>query len=372
MSASTPYFQSLTERVRSLGGFMNAHLHLDRSGTYDATLEMLAGEVSGDGSSLSLSKKHSIIPMVHASGLYDADSLRSRVLSFLEAMIAAGTRRADTVVDVTTDRVGLSALDTMLDLKRELQGRLDLRLGAYSPLGFRDDEPDRWTMLEQGFARADFLGLLPERDDVVDYPEHIGFDECCRRGILLAHSADKDLHIHTDQANHAREDGSERVLTLARELQLPGRSSGEPFIWLIHVISPSVYEEARFQRLAEGLAEQNIGVICCPSAAISMRQLRPVLSPTSNSIARVLDLLDAGVQVRIGSDNICDITSPMGTPDLMSELFVLANAMRFYDQDILARLATGTPLSSAERTRISRHLEDDRAAISAAIARMQR
>ena len=36
------------------------------------------------------------------------------------------------------------------------------------------------------------------------------------------------------------------------------------------------------------------GVICCPGAAISMRQYRPLMSPTFNSIARVLELL-AGV-----------------------------------------------------------------------------
>lgn len=369
MSQPTPYFQALQERISSLGGFMNAHLHLDRSGTYAETLQMLTDEICGDGSSLSLSKKHAIIPMVHASPMYAPESLRKRVLPFLEYMISAGTRRADTVVDVTTDRVGLSALDAMLDLKRELAGRLDLRLGAYSPLGFRDDEPERWSMLMQGFERADFLGLLPERDDIADYPEHIGFDECCRRGILLAHSANKDIHIHTDQANHAREDDSERVLELVRQLKLSPRPSGEPLIWLIHVISPSRYDATRFRKLADGLAEQHIGVICCPSAAISMRQLHPLHAPTGNSIARVLELLDAGVQVRIGSDNICDITSPMGTPDLMAELFVLANAVRFYDQGILAKLACGLTLDTAERSRLAHHLAEDQAAVSAAIAR---
>jgi cytosine deaminase len=103
--------------------------------------------------------------------------------------------------------------------------------------------------------------------------------------------------------------------------------------------------------------EHNVGVICCPSAAISMRQIRETMSPTFNSIARVLDMLAAGVQVRIGSDNICDITSPAGTPDLVDEIFVLCNAIRFYDLDILAKLGAGKSLSAEEISRIREHLE---------------
>lgn len=125
------------------------------------------------------------------------------------------------------------------------------------------------------------------------------------------------------------------------------------------MISPSRYDEPRFQALLAGLKASNIGVIVCPSAAISMRQYRVLLSPTSNSIARVLELLAAGIPVRIGCDNICDITSPMGTADLTDELFVLANAVRFYDLDILAKLGAGRPLSVAECARIQEHLAVD-------------
>jgi adenosine deaminase len=113
------------------------------------------------------------------------------------------------------------------------------------------------------------------------------------------------------------------------------------------------------------LSDRRIGVICCPSAAISMRQYRPLLSHTHNSIARVLDLLAAGVEVRIASDNICDITSPMGTADLMDEIFVLANALRFYDQDILAKIAAAHPLGPGDLARLRAHLQEDRAAVAA-------
>ncbi len=359
-SRTTPYFEMLAARIRALGGMLNAHVHLDRAGTLDVTVRLLSREGVRDGTTLTLAGKHALIPMVHESPLYDPDVLESRVSALIERFIAAGTRRVDTVVDVTADRVGQSALERMLDIRARHAHRVDLRIGAYSPLGFRDDEPQRWELLTKAAARTQFIGLLPERDDRARYPEHIGYEECCRRGLLLAQHLDKPIHIHVDQSNLADESGGETVLRLVRELGL-GRPAGEDtLVWLIHLISPSAYEEPRFLALAEGLAEAGIGVICCPSAALSMRQSRHVMAPTHNSTARVLDLLAAGVSIRLGADNICDITSPMGTPDLMDELFILGNALRFYDVDILARLAAGLPLTETNLAWLRAHLAEDR------------
>jgi adenosine deaminase len=136
-------------------------------------------------------------------------------------------------------------------------------------------------------------------------------------------------------------------------------------VWLVHVISPSTYDERRFDRLLGSLVDLNIGVICCPSAAVSMRQYRTVLTPTGNSIARVLEMAAAGVHVRLGSDNICDITSPAGTPDLMHEIYVLCNALRYYDVEILAKFSAGLRLDAADRLRLQRHLAEDRREITA-------
>lgn len=365
---STPFFFELEQRIAAMGGQFNAHLHLDRAGTYRDTVDMLAGKGKHDGAYLPLAGKHALIPMIHASPLYDRGNLMARVGGYLEDMAAIGATRADTVVDTTADRVGTSALDALIELKDGLRGRLDLQVGAYSPLGNPVAEPHRWELLVEGAGRADFIGLLPERDDRAVYPDNIGFRECCRRGIELATSLQRKIHIHVDQSNHQHESGSEAVVAVVRELGAAVARDQEPLIWLIHVISPSTYDEARFRALVDDLAELNIGIITCPSAAISMRQVRHFASPTFNSIARVLDFLAAGLHVRMGSDNICDITSPMGTIDLIDELFVLSNALRYYDIDVLATLAAGRRVDAAARERIRRHLADDTEMAAAAVA----
>ena len=365
---TTPYFEQLTKRIEALGGLFNAHLHIDRIGTYGPTLDLLNQAESG-ASHLSLAQKHALIPMVHDSPDYDPESLENRVDHYVGLMADLGTTRADTVVDVTTDRVGMTALDALLSIRDRRSNQIDFRVGAYSPLGFRDDEPDRWRLLEEAAARANFLGSLPERDDTGRYPDHIGFTEHCRRMLALAAKLGRQVHIHVDQQNWGEEDGTECVIRVARELGLGDRANEEPLIWLVHVISPSAYNADRFDAMLDGLVELNIGVICCPSAALSMRQYRPVSSPTHNSIARVLEMLAAGVHVRIGSDNICDITSPAGTIDLVDEIFVLTNAVRYYDIDIMARIAAGQRLGDSERDRIAKHLANDAEEVTSALSR---
>ena len=146
------------------------------------------------------------------------------------------------------------------------------------------------------------------------------------------------------------------MIDAIREFGGPPSEAGDPKLWVVHMVSPSTYDEERFNRLAEGLVEQNVGVICCPSAAVGMRQIRGLNAPIYNSIPRVLELLAAGVKVRIASDNIADICSPSTTADLVDELFVLSAAIRFYHVDILARLAAGVDLTSEQIQLLKEHL----------------
>lgn len=363
----SPYYQKLRQEIAALGGMDNAHLHLDRAGTFDDVYFSEANLSLKENDHISLHKKHALIGKVHSGPAYDQENLRMRVRSVLETMVDLGTRRADTMVDVTADRVGLSALRTMNEIKEEFAGRIELNNASYTPLGFSDQKPERWEVFEEGVAEADFIGALPEADDVVDYPENIGFMEHCRRVLELGAKHGKMIHVHTDQRNDPRESGTEQVIEAVKRYGAPASEPGDPKVWIIHMVSPSTYEEERFQTMADNLRELNLGVICCPSAAVGMRQLRSMQSPTYNSIPRVLDLLAAGVRVKIASDNIADICSPSTTADLVDELFVLSAALRFYNVEILARLAAGLAPTPGQVAHIKDHLSQNDAEIDRVI-----
>ena len=357
----TAFYRELFSAIDGLGGMLNAHLHLDRAGT------LLPPESSGRPQQMvarshgPLSEKHALIEQLHDGPAFDPANIAVRVGSCLDVMVEVGTRRADTFVDVAPNRVKLTGLETLLRIKGSRSEQIDLRVGAYAPFGFKDSEPARFELLARAAEQADFIGSLPERDDSSCYPSHIGFYEHCRRLLLLSRELGKPLHLHLDQRNDPSENATELLAQAVEEFGAADPVDDEPMVWAVHVISPSAYDEARFGRLVERLLRNEIGVICCPSAALGMRQLRPLVTPTHNSIARVLELAAAGVHVRIGSDNIADVFSPTTTADLTDEIYLLSGALRFYDIEILARFASGIRLDAGERETLRRHLRNDRA-----------
>lgn len=355
-SINNLWYRRLGIAVQNLGGMFNAHLHLDRAGTLDETYMESIGYRILETSYVSLHKKHGLITNLHQGSAYEQADFNRRVNGFLDEMVAVNTVRADTLVDVTTDGIGLSALQWLLDIKQLRSDQIDLRIGAYSPFGFDDADPERWNLMVEGAKIADFIAALPEADDIKEYPTHIGFYEHCKRTLLLAQELNKPIHVHVDQRNEPSESGTEQLIAAVKEFGAPTSLNGEPMVWAVHLISPSTYDDKRFYSMLDGMLACNIGMITCPSAAIGMRQYRPIQTPTYNSIPRVLEMLVAGVHVRVGSDNIADICSPSTTANLIDELFVLSAAIRFYNPEILAKLAAGLKLNEQERNFIREHL----------------
>ncbi|WP_156367854.1 hypothetical protein [Brevundimonas sp. Leaf363] len=351
---------------------LNAHLHLDRVETFDDRYMPGVGHRMAEDFHVSLKRKHSMIADLHAGPAFEREDFFQRVETALDDMVRVDTRRADTMVDVTPDRVGLTGLDWMQQIKAKWADRIDLRLGAYTPFGFDDAEPERWAIFEEGARRADFIGCLPEADDIDDYPTHIGFSEHCRRVLELAQELGQMVHVHTDQRFEPSETGTERLVQAVRQYGAPRSSDGEPMVWAVHMVSPSTYDDDRFARLADDMAELNIGLIACPSAALGMRMLRPLQTPTGNSMPRILELLSHGVSVRLGSDNIADICSPSTTANLIDEAFVLSAALRFYQPEVIARLLCGQSLEPTERDFVTEHLAKNEAEIRKTIGRLNR
>ena len=92
--------------------------------------------------------------------------------------------------------------------------------------------------------------------------------------------------------------------------------------------------------LSKMMADLDIGVIVCPSAAISMTQHSQFNSPIHNSIAPVMELIDQGVEVLLGVDNIHDLFMPLVDGDLYFESRLLMESIRCYDLDLISDLVT--------------------------------
>jgi cytosine/adenosine deaminase-related metal-dependent hydrolase len=363
--------RKLEQTVRQFGGWVNAHTHLDRASTFDPEFLHHANIDPLGAAGLSLPVKQILVGELHKGLAYHPDNLYARMRAELERMVAIGTREAVSFIDATPD-IGLLAIEQAARLRDEFRGRIVFKIAVSPIFGFKNPRvnPDRWDTYRRAAEVADVLGGLPSKDRGEG---RVGFDGHVRMILELGKTLGKPVHLQVDQDNDPREEETEQLVQAVRWLGSPAVDGEEgPTVWAVHAISPSCYTEDRFQRLVENMREHNVGVICCPTAALSMFQQRPLLTPIHNSIARLLDMMAAGVPVRVGTDNICDIFIPNGDGSVRSEVWVAATALRFYHTMIWAKVGAGLPLNEGDKEWIRQALQrarDTWAGVRADLAR---
>ena len=357
MVHTNTFFKNLEASLIKHKNPHNAHAHIDRFDT----------NVISGADTMTLQEKQSMTGRLHRE-LYTRESLQKRIGTFLKESAKLGIRRVDSFIDVALDIVldeGLGALNIALDMKEKFKDQIEFNVGAYPIFGFKDSEPKRWELFVKAAEKADFLGLLPERDDHRTYKngiDHIGFENHFKRVLKLAVEMKKQAHFHVDQKNHPEEFGTETLIEAVRWSdytdEIVKRGKSEPFVWAVHAISPSGYSPERFDSLVNGLTEYNIGVICCPSAALSMKQLSYISAPIHNSIANILPMMAQGVPIRLGTDNVDDMFLPNTTMDLRDEINILVHSIRFYDTSILGKISCGKKLDQEDVGKIRAHIKN--------------
>ena len=109
-------------------------------------------------------------------------------------------------------------------------------------------------------------------------------------------------------------------------------------VYGVHAVSLAAQPPHEQDRVIKLCKEADLGIIVCPSAAISMKQL-DMQSHLHNSIAPYPKLREAGVRTFLGVDNIHDLFMPMVDGDVWTECRMLMEACRFYDLDAIAEWA---------------------------------
>lgn len=364
-----PYSRQLLEQVEALGGFSNWHAHLDRADTLDP---MYLSQISLnplDAAIMPLTVKQNLVGYIHRGPAYTEKDLRERVSRVLRRCIAFGTTRLSTCCDVCPGIAegGLLAWRILRELKAEFAGQIDLQIGPSPIFGFKQGS-GRWETYLKAAKDSDFITALPEKDDFDisvrgSRDGKIGFEQHIRRILELAYRLRKEVHLHLDQADDPSEEGTIRLIRVIDGMEqkaIDWFASGKPKIWVVHMISPSSYTEEKFRQLLKDLKRLNIGVIICPTAAISMRRLRPITAPMHNSVARLLELIKWRIPIRIGTDNICDVFVPGNSGDMLTEVAVMGtNVVRFYPITVWAKLAAGTPLNEVDIDTVGRALYQD-------------
>jgi cytosine deaminase len=302
------------DKVDELGGFVCHHAHFDKA--------HLITEEGLKLSQSSLQEKWTLYRKLKEE--YTEYNLHSRMARCIGHMISQGVSKCRTFIDAD-QIVGLLPMQVALNIKREYANKgFDLQLAVQPLEGVL--EPEAQRMFVKACEMADVIGGLPDRDE--DPLAHMDFI------FNLAKDMNKPVDVHVGQNNIPSERESEMVADKTFEHGLEGQ------VRLVHAISLACQPEQDRKRVISKLRETGIGVVVCPSAALSMKQQSEYYAPIHNSIAPVIELIEGGVDVMLGVDNIHDLFMPLVDGDLWFECRLMMEAIRCYDLDLIAKIAT--------------------------------
>lgn len=141
------------------------------------------------------------------------------------------------------------------------------------------------------------------------------------------------LHVHIDQFGLPTQRHTELLTKKTIEHAYKGK------VVAVHGISVAAQPKEYRQQLYQQMKAAEIMLVTCPLAYIASHRSEE-LAPLHNSIAPVEEMLNAGIVVGLGSDNIADMYMPFGDGDMWSEMRVLLEACYLRDLDELADIAT--------------------------------
>jgi adenosine deaminase len=298
--------------VANLGGFANYHAHYDKA--YLISMDNLRlGQVD-------MQKKWALYK--HLKENYTFEDLVERISRGVRKMIDQGATFCRTLVDADST-VRTLPVEAALEVKKKFKGEIQFEIGVQPLQGVLDEESRKYFI--KACEMADLVGGLPSKDRPL--PEkHVDII------MSIAKDLNKKLDVHVDQENNPYENETEMLARKTIEHGLEGRVSA------IHAISLAAKPAVEQDRIIKLLKDAGVSVICCPSAALSMKQL-DMNGPLHNSIAPVPKLLDAGVPVHLGIDNVYDLFMPVVDGDMWFECRLLMESCRFYDIKRVAEIA---------------------------------
>ena len=306
--------EQFLKAVKEKGGFVNCHGHFDkafyitRQGLEKSMVDMEEKWLMSDD----IKKKST------------QDEVKNRIRTALDIMISQGCKNVCSFIDAYS-AVNHKNINAANKVQEEYKDKINF-VTVTQPLGGLVDRKER-KIYEEITAKANIAGGLPSKDRPDD-------DQNFDYLFSIAKNLDKPIHIHIDQENNPKEQDTEKLIKYTKKHGYEGK------VVAVHALSVAAQEKKYRKEIYKGLKDAGISVIVCPSAALAMKQLDKYKSPIHNSIANVPEMLEAGINVALGVDNICDFYQPFIDGDMWIEMRMLMETCRYYDFDQLIEIAT--------------------------------
>jgi len=308
----------LTEMIMERGGWVNTHAHIDRANILNAENFTLA-----DGT---LKQKWDYPDRYKRD--VTVDEIYANMSTALDHMIAQGVQAVGSFIDVDPI-IQDKAIRAAVRIREDYGDKIQLRFINQVVKGVLEPSAREW--FDVGAEFVDIVGGLPEKDEGRE-SEHLD--------VLFqtAQRLHKPLHVHIDQLNLPAQHDTELLIDKTLEYGYEGR------VVAIHAISVGAQPREYRYDLYKKLAHAGISVVSCPSGWLDNSWVagldHDTIGPIHNAVTPTMDMIAAGVNVALGTDNIQDIYKPFSDGDMWSELRILLEANRLYDMDALADIAS--------------------------------
>jgi cytosine/adenosine deaminase-related metal-dependent hydrolase len=304
----------MLEAIKEKGGFVNCHAHFDKA--YYITREGL------EKSNLAMEAKWNLSDDIKRSST--VEQIKVRIRRALDMLVSQGCKLTCTFVDAY-EAVGHKAIDAALAVKEEYKNKITMLIVS-QPLGGLIDDKAR-VLYEEITAKADIAGGLPSKDRPND-EKHLDYL------FEIAKKLNKPVHVHIDQENNPNERDSEKLIRAVEKHNYKNRTVA------IHAVSISAQSKEYRIKIYKKFAELGIAVVVCPSAMLSQQQFDEFTAPLHNSIANIPEMIQSGVLVGLGLDNICDFYLPFVDGDMWTEMRMIQETCRYHDFDNLVKIAS--------------------------------
>ena len=303
----------ILKRIKENGGWVNCHSHIDRAYTISPKLYKLANKLRHEKWLLNAQLRKTCT----------IDEVYDRMAKSLELMISQGVSAIGSFIDIDPHMKD-KAIKAAERTREKYKSQITIKFINHSSYGILTKETRDW--FEIGADFADIIGgmVKANADRENEYLDII---------LQTAKDKKKMTHVHIDEENSPDEKETRLLAKKAIEYGLQGKVVG------IHGISINTHPKIYREELYKLMKKARLMMIACPISWLNSRRSEE-LTPTHNPTTPVDEMVEAGITVGIGTDNIADLFMPYNDGNLWNDLRVLMELNRLYDIDTLVKIAT--------------------------------
>ncbi len=299
---------------RALPATVEPHAHLDKALTAPRT-----DPGAGNDLCTAIAQWRAILPAI------DAADIHTRALAAIARYVARGTTTIRTHVDIPPDGDPFRGVDALVALREQLRGRVTLQVCLLAGAEVGDAE------VAEAVARGvDVIGGCPHLAPDPHHEITRMLDAAERHGLPVDLHADEQLDVTLP-------DHGFDVVELARQVLARGM---EQRVTASHCVRLGALPPERLAPVLDLIARAGLGIVTLPITNLYL-QARDLTHGAPRGLTAVRALLDHGIPLAAGADNLRDPFNPAGSADPFETTSLLLTTAHLRADEALTAVTSG-------------------------------